>query len=84
MTENPWEKVPYAEWLERALQELIKFPVKGICMYAVADDGAIYSNYHNISMMDKLSIAGLIQQDAMMDSMAASGIITIDDGEEED
>lgn len=70
MPTNDLNSIPYAPWLEQALQELILFPVKGICMFAVGKDGAIYSNYHDgITMMDKITIAGLIQQDAMMDAL---------------
>lgn len=69
------EELSYAEWLENALQELVKFPVKGICMFATTEDGAIYSNYHEISMMDKLTIAGLIQTDATTDSLIANGLV---------
>ena len=68
-------ELPYAPWLEEALQGLIGFPVKGICMFAVAEDGAIYSNYHNVSMMDKLTISGLVQLDATNDSLIANGQI---------
>ncbi len=75
-------ELPYAPWMEQALIELIHFPVKGICMFAVAEDGAVYSNYHNISIMDKLTISGLIQLDATNDSLIASGQIKPIDEEE--
>lgn len=76
-------KIHYAQWLEKALQELITFPVKGICLSAVTDSGEAYTNYYEVSMMDKLLIAGLIQQDAMLDTMAANGFIEYEDGEGE-
>lgn len=69
------KSLPYVEWLENALQELVRFPVKGICMFAIAEDGAIYSNYHEVPMMDKLTIAGLIQTDATTDSLINNGFI---------
>lgn len=72
---NDFENIPYAEWLESALRELITFPVEGICMFAIGKDGAIYSNYHNISLANKLTIAGSIQQDAMIDTLVANGYI---------
>ena len=75
------EALPYAEWLEGALQELVKFPVKGICMFATTEDGAIYSNYHEVPMMDKLTIAGLIQTDATTESLMANGLIESADDE---
>lgn len=83
MSNNNLNNIPYAQWLEKALQELITFPVKGICIVALTDNGEIYNNYHNVNMADKLVMAGIIQQDAMLDTMAASGIIEYsDDGDE--
>lgn len=73
--EHDLESLPYAPWLETALQELVTFPVKGICMFAVAEDGSIYSNYHDVSVMDKLTISGLIQMDATTESLIANGQI---------
>ena len=85
MTKNATDlnKIPYAQWLENTLQELIKFPVKSIGIYATTETGDIYNNYHNVSMADKLLIAGIIQQDAMLDSMAASGLIEYHDEDDE-
>lgn len=76
--------ISYAKWLENALQEMIQMPVKGVCLFAITDNGDFYNNYHNISVADKFVMAGFIQQDAMFDSMAANGIIEQDDGEEEE
>jgi hypothetical protein len=85
---NDINKLPYANWLEETLQNVIKLPIKGICISAVLDGGEIYTDYHNVNMMNKLMIAGVIQQDATIDSLAASGIINYaeeddSDGEEE-
>lgn len=73
--------IPYAKWLETALQEMIALPIKGICLSAVTGTGEAYTNYYEISMADKLLIAGLIQQDAMLDTMAANGMIEYSDDE---
>lgn len=81
---NNLNNIPYAQWLETALQELINLPVKGICLSAITETGEAYTNYHNISMMDKLLIAGLIQQDATLDSLAANGIIEYTDEEDDE
>lgn len=81
---NNLNNITYAKWLENALQELIKLPVKGICLNAVTESGEAYTNYYQISMMDKLTIAGLIQQDAMLDSLAANGVISYVEDDEED
>jgi hypothetical protein len=84
MHEKDFTTLPYAPWLEKALQELLNFPVKGLCMYAITENGDVYSNYYEISMKDKLTIAGYIHQDAMYDSLAANGVIQYDDDEEEE
>ena len=80
--------LPYAKWLESTLQEMIKYPVKGIALNAITNNGEVYTNYYEITMADKLIISGIIQQDAMFDSLAAAGVIDYeeedDDGEEED
>lgn len=81
--------IPYAKWLEKALQELINLPVKSICIFAMTENGDIYNNYHNVTMADKLVMAGLIQQDAMLDTMVVNGFIEeeqedTDDGEEKE
>lgn len=81
--DNVFNNIPYAPWLEKTLQELIKLPVKGICINAITSNGEAYTNYYEISMMDKLTIAGLIQQDAMLDSLAANGLIEYADEEGE-
>ena len=76
--------MPYVQWLEKALQELTTFPnIKGICLNAISDTGEIYTNYYEVSMTDKITIAGLIQQDAMLDTLTANGIIESADEEGE-
>ena len=83
MATNSFTNIPYAPWLENALQELIKLPVKGLCIVATTDRGDIYNNYYNTSMADKLVMAGLIQQDATLDALAANGVIEYADEEDE-
>ena len=75
--------LPYAKWLEQTLHEIIDLPVKGIVLTTVLDGGDAYTNYYNISMADKLIVSGLIQQDAMLDAMAATGIIKYTDEEDD-
>ena len=80
---NNLNNIPYAQWLEKTLQELIKLPIKGMCMNAILDNGEAYTAYYNATMLDKITIAGLIQQDAMLDTMAANGFIEYEDEEDE-
>lgn len=82
MTENNFDNIPYASWLEKNLQDLFSTPVKSICITAVSADGDIYRDYYNATMVDKIIMAGIIQQDAMLDSMAANGIIEYAEDEE--
>jgi hypothetical protein len=78
------KKLPYAQWLEDTIQDIVKLPVKGLAISLILEDGSVYSNYHNIFALDKLTIAGTIQQDAMYDSMRANGLITNAEEDEED
>lgn len=76
---NDLSNIHYAQWLETALQEMIEFPVKSICINALSADGTVYTNYYKISMNDKLLIAGLLQQDAMVDTLTINGFIKQDE-----
>lgn len=86
MNEKPNDvfSMPYAKWLEQTLQELVKFPVKGIAINATTANGEVYTNYYEISMADKLVISGVIQQDAMLDTLAANGYIEYADEEDDE
>lgn len=53
-------------------------------MAVTTEDGEIHSNYYNTTMADKLLLSGLIQQDAMLDSLEANGFIKFEDDEEDD
>lgn len=76
--------IPYTKWLEESLQDIIKLPVRGICLNVILEDNDIYTNYYKVSMMEKLAIAGLLQQDAMYNSMQANGLIKHVNDEEVD
>ena len=75
-------KMPYAKWLEQTLHDMSSFPVKGIALLVCTDSGDSYTNYYNVSMADKLIMAGLIQQDSTLDMLAANGLIQYEDDEE--
>ena len=83
MANNNLNQLPYAEWLEKALHDAINMPVEGISLTVILKGGEAYTNYYNINMMNKLTIAGLVQQDAMLDSLAANGLIEYADEEGE-
>ena len=76
-------KMPYAKWLEQTLHDISSLPVKGIALLVCTDSGDSYTNYYNVSMSDKLIMAGLIQQDSTIDMLAANGFIKYEDDEDE-
>lgn len=81
---NNITNMPYAQWLEQTLRDISELPVKGIVLMGVLEDGESYTAYYNISMTDKLILAGLVNQDATLDMLAAQGVIDYNDDEEED
>lgn len=74
--------MPYAQWLEQTLREISSLPVKGIALVGVLDGRDAYSSYYEVPMADKLLLAGIINQDAMMDVLAENGVIEYVDDEE--
>lgn len=81
--------LPYAEWLEQSLRNIIDKPVEAICiMTKVASDDKelgdeIGAGYWNCTVADKLLFTGFLQQDAMIDTMKANGYIPDDEDEED-
>ena len=84
MSDIDFSTIPYAQWLENAIRELVELPVRGICIVATTDNGDVYNNYYNVTMADKLIMAGLIQQDATFEAMSANEFIEYVEDEEED
>ena len=83
--ENDIREMPYAEWLEGALRRISAMPMRTLILMGITEDGDMYNDYYNAAMDDKLMIAGLIQQDAMLDTLKANGYIkSMDDDDEED
>lgn len=75
-------KLPYAEWLEDALKSMSALPLRTIAILGVTENGDMYNDYYNANVGDKIMISGFVQQDAMYESLKASGYITDDDDEE--
>lgn len=81
---NDITKMPYASWLEQALRDISEHPLQGIVLAGIDEGGDVYANYYELSMAAKILIAGIINQDAMLDTLINSGYIEDDDEEEED
>lgn len=72
--ENIYNK-DYAEFMEEALQAMVQLPVEGICIITKLQGGAVFTNYFKSNMMDKITYAGIIQQDATLDMLKANKLI---------
>ena len=81
---NDITKMPYASWLEQALQDISEHPVQSIILAGVLENRDVYMSYYETPMADKLLIAGIINQDAMMDNLIANGYIEEDDSDDEE
>lgn len=77
-------QTPYATWLEQTLRDISEVPVSGIAILGIFEGGETYTAYYNVPMADKLMLSGLINQDATLDMLAAQGVISYEDEEEED
>ena len=62
----------YASFLEETLRDMVALPVEGICIVAKLKGGGHMMNYYRSSPVDKLTYAGLIQQDAIIATLQAN------------
>ena len=68
----------YAEFMEEALQAMVQLPVEGICIITKLQGGGVFTNYFKSNMMDKITYAGLIQQDATLDMLKANKLVKLE------
>ena len=80
---NDITEKPYAEWLEEILSDICSMPIRSLVMIGITEDGDMYNGYYNASAADKILMSGLIQQDAMIDTLEATGLINSTGDEEE-
>lgn len=76
-------KLPYAEWLEQALRNIIGTPVESIAIITQYKGGDICTGYYECSVSDKILFAGYLQQDATLDALRANGLVPDEDDEED-
>lgn len=74
---------PIVEWLREVLRDISQFDARGIAVASINKDGDSYVSYYKMNMADKVLISGLIQQDAMLDTLAQNGIVSYDDSDED-
>ena len=68
-------KQEYAQFLEETLSALVEMPIGSMCIMGNMKGGDSFVNYYKLSITDKILFAGLIQQDAMIDSLKANNLI---------
>lgn len=75
---------PVVEWLREVLRDISQFDARGIAVASINKDGDSYLSYYKMNMADKVFISGLIQQDAMLDTLAQNGIVSYDESDEDE
>ena len=78
------ENADLSKFLEEVLPQIYEKKIESLVICASMENGEIGSAYFNCSMKTKLMYAGLINQDAMMDTLMANGIIEYDDDDVDD
>ena len=74
---------PIVEWLREVLRDISQFDARGIAVASINKDDDSYVSYYKMNMADKVLISGLIQQDAMLDTLAQNGIVSYDESDED-
>lgn len=64
----------YAEWLEGVVKRLLQDPesVMGIAVAVIGESRVVETGYWQCDVFDKILAAGVMQQDAMMQSIEAN------------
>lgn len=81
---NDFTKLPYAAWLEESLTSIFAMPVESICIMTRLNSGDIGVSFYECNTADKIMFAGYLQQDAMIDSLKANGLIPDDEDDVEE
>ncbi len=66
-------------FLEQGLQQIYEHNATRVAIYATLEDNQILSGYFNCDIPTKLLYAGYVQQDAMIDTLEANGVIETDE-----
>lgn len=68
----------YAAFMGETLRAMVQLPVEGICIITKLQGGGVFTNYFKSNMMDKITYAGLIQQDATLDMLKANKLVKLE------
>ena len=65
-------RLPYAQWLEDTLRDLVESKPKCICIAAIMPDQTVGTAYYDCTTQDKAIFAHNIQVDITMDVIKAN------------
>lgn len=77
----------YEQFIQEGLQTLSCYDVRGIAVVAVlegADDGKMFTGYHNLSLLDKEAVVESIRDDCTEELIRANLHRWLDELDEED
>ena len=78
-------ELPYARWLEKTLGLLIKGePVEAICMLTKTSTGEVAMDYHECTMEDFMLFSGLLQQEALIETLKIRGLVPEEENDEQE
>ena len=81
-----WTTLPYAEWLETCISELVKATPVAIAMEMVAEDGLVSTCYYNTSPNDRACMIDAMRDDARFEFIKnnADEILAMLNGEDDE
>ena len=81
-----WTTLPYAEWLETCISELVKATPVAIAMEMVGVDGNVLTCYYNTSPKDRACMIDAMRDDARFEFIKnnADEILAMLNGEDDE
>ena len=81
-----WTTLPYAEWLETCISELVKATPVAIAMEMVGTDGNVMTCYYNTSPNDRACMIDAMRDDARFEFIKnnADEILAMLNGEDDE
>ena len=83
-----WAALPFAQWLEESIQELVKAKPIAIGMQMIDEYGMVHTCYYNTSANDRACMIDAMRDDARFEFIYANReeirAILEDEGEEDD
>lgn len=62
-----WTGVPYADWLEETIREMVEVSPESIALEMLTADGRLYTCYYNVSQDDRARMMSAMRDDDRME-----------------